>query len=268
MSSPPTTVSINKYINTKEYIMPWHVSAYSANTFGVTSFDSAALTDGIMTISNGHFLPNTPMQLYGGWFGGANLTRVVLQTPKTRQVVPPVLLPIQASLLPPDRPHFFDRRRQPLTLNAVEEVQILMNIGGAANAFNYGILFWGPSMEAAPSGDIYTLHGVSTTPVTANAWSQVQVTWDQNLPAGTYAVVGSQVQSTNAIAHRFTFKDQVWRPGFLSVTSVTNITEGSYYSGGWGLLGKFNTYTMPIIEVLANAADAAHDICLNIVRTA
>lgn len=246
----------------------YHVAAYAANTFGVTDFDAPAITDGILTISNNHILPDRPYQLYGGWFSGANLTRVKIQTPHTRQIVPPVVLPIQASLLPPDRPHFYDRRSNPLMLNQVEEIQVLMSIGGAANAYNWGILFFGTSIDPAPSGEIYTLHGTSTTAAVANAWTQVTVVWDQTLPAGTYVVVGTQVQSANGIAHRLIFRDQVWRPGFISVGAVTNITEPSYYYGGWGTLGKFNTFTLPNIEVLANAADAAHDVALNIVRVA
>lgn len=248
--------------------MPWHLSAYINSNFNVTLSDSVALMDGIMTIQNGHFLPNLQMNLYGGWFGGANLSRAYLYTPRTRQVVPPAMVPIQRSLLPPDRPHILDRRRQPIILNAVEEVQILMNIGGTVAGPNWSILLWGPSMEAAPTGEIYTLHGTSVTPAIPQTWTQIQPVYEQNLPAGTYALVGSQLQSPNQIAHRFTFKDQVQRPGFTSVIDVANISEPSYYNGGWGTLGRFNTYTLPNIEVLCNAADAIHDIYLNIIRVA
>jgi hypothetical protein len=244
------------------------VVGYTASTFGLTGFDSIPLQDPIITITNGHYLPAVQMFFYGGFFGGAALQRVVMDTPRSRQVVPPTLWPINANSLPPDRPHIVDRRQNPFILSAVEEVKILMSVGGTAASPNTAVMIWGTSIDPVPMGDIYSLHGVSTTAAVAGQWAQLSVIWDQNLPAGTYVVVGSQHQSTNAIAHRMIFKDQVWRPGFLSVQTLTQLTEHGYYYGGWGRLGSFNTYTMPQIEVWCQSADVAHDITLNFVRTA
>lgn len=246
--------------------MSYHVVAYQANTFGQTNYDSTPLTDPWITIQNGHYLPSYPLYLYGGWMGGANLTAVTLVTPRSRMVVPPRLYPIQQALLPPDRPHILDRRSNPFLLNAVEEISVQMNIGGAANAYNTAVLFLGQSIDPVPQGDPYTLHGVSTTAAVANAWTQLSVVWDQTIPAGTYAVISTQHQSTNAIAHRLYFKDQQLRPGFLSLTSLGNMTDPSYYIGGWGKLGQFTTTAYPAIEVLANAADASHDLTMTMVR--
>jgi hypothetical protein len=240
---------------------------YTANTFGVTLFDSTPATDVYIGIQNAHYFPHIQLFLYGGWFGGVNLTQVTLVTPRSRTVVPPKLYPIQGALLPPDRPHIFDRRTSPFTINAVEEVSLQMNIGGAANALNYGVMFWGTSLDAPPQGDPYTLHGTATTAAVANTWSLVLPVWDQTIPAGTYAVIASQHQSTNAVAHRLFFKDQLLRPGFLSMTSLTNMTDPSYYYGGWGLLGQFNTTAYPAVEVFCNGADASHDITLTMIRT-
>lgn len=249
--------------------MGYHVLAYQLNSFGVTNAEMTPLQDPVMAISNAHYLPNRPMRLFGGAFLGANLTAVRLVTPKTRSVVPPPLYPINATLLPPDRPHIFDRRNNPFGLNAVEEISIQANIGGAANAYNTVILLAGDSIDPTPAGDIYALHGTATTAATANAWSQINVTWDQTIPAGTYTIIGSQHQSTNALAHRWIFRDQgsIYRPGFLSITGLGNMTEPSLYYGGWGAWGTFNTYTYPNLEVLCNGADASHDVTIFMIKT-
>lgn len=245
----------------------YHVVAYTANTFGVTNFDSTPVSDSWIGIQNGHYFPQESLKLYGGWFGGANLTAVTLVTPRSRMVVPPRLYPIQGSLLPPDRPHMWDRRSNPFTLNAVEEISLQMNLGGAANAITTGILFMGESIDPVPPGDVYSLHGVATTAAVANTWTQVTVTWDQTIPAGTYTVIGTQHQSTNAIAHRLFFRTRPLKPGMLSVTALTNITDPSYYFGGWGALGQFNTTAYPFIEVYCNGTDNAHDIVMNMIKT-
>src|ERR1700677_1257845 len=123
--------------------MPYHVVAYTANTNTQTNFYSTPVPDAIIAIQNGHYLPHIQLFSYGGWFGGVNLTAVRLVTPRSRQVVPPPLYPIQGAVVMPDRPHVFDRRMNPFTLNAVEEVSIQMNIGGTANAQNVAVFFWG-----------------------------------------------------------------------------------------------------------------------------
>lgn len=244
----------------------YHVVAYTANTNTQTNYDSTPVSDAIIAIQNGHYLPHMQLSLYGGWFGGANLTAIRLVTPRSRQVVPPPLYPIGGALLPPDRPHMFDRRMNPFTLNAVEEVSMQMNVGGTANAQNVAVMFWGTSIDAVPAGDIYALHGTSTTAAVSLGWTQLTITWDQTIPAGTYAMIGSVHQSTNAIAHRWIFKNQVLRPGFLSITSLGNISDPTMYYGGWGQWGTFNTYTYPSLEVLVNGTDNSHDVTMNIIK--
>lgn len=246
--------------------MSYHVVAYSANTFGVTNFDATPLPDQWITIQNGHYLPHIPLYFYGGWFGGTNLTAVTLVTPRSRMVVPPRLYPLQGAPIPPDRPHIIDRRKNPFTLNAVEEVSLQINVGGAANALNYLVMFWGNSLDPVPQGDLYTLHGTTTVAAVAGAWTLVSPIWDQTIPAGNYAVVSTQHVSANGVAHRLFFKDQLMRPGFLSMNAATNIGEPSYYFGGWGKLGEFNTTAYPTWEVLCNGADASHDVTMTMVR--
>ena len=246
--------------------MSFHVIAYTANTFGVTNFSAAPVSDNWIGIQNSHFFPQRDLKLFGGWFGNVNLTKVTLVTPQSRRVVPPVLYPIQQAANPPDRPHIWDRRTNPFTLRAIEEIDLQINMGGAANAIFTGILFVGDVLTPVPAGDIFSLHFTSTTAAVANTWTTITMTPDQTIPSGSYAVVGSQHQSATAVAHRINFRDPVMRPGFLSLTSLGNITDPSYYQGGWGTLGTFNTTAYPFMDVYCTAADAAHDIVLNMIK--
>ncbi len=248
--------------------MSYHVVAYTVTSFNASNVDMTPAADAILAISNGHYLPQSDLYLYGGVFTGTLMNAIRLVTPRSRQVVPPPLYPINGATLMNDRPHIFDRRSNPFKLNAVEEVSMQVNVGGTANALATAIMFWGQGITPAPAGDVFALHGTSTTAAVSLSWTQIAVTWDQTIPAGTYAVIGSQHQSTNALAHRFIFRDlqQVLRPGFASINALANISEPSYYFGGWGVLGTFNTYTYPNIEVFVNGTDNSHDVVMNIVR--
>lgn len=245
-----------------------HVLAYTANTFGVSAFDMLPVTDEWIGITNNHFFPQIDLNCYGGWFGGAFLNQVKLFTPQSRAIIPPALFPIQQSILPPDRPHIWDRRVNPVHFKAINEISLIANIAGTVNGINTAILIVGDQLQTIQAGwDIYGIHFTSTTAAVANTWTTVTAVVDQPLPAGVYTVVGSQHVSTNAIAHRFNFRTGPNRPGFLSMTSVGNISEPSYYQGGWGVIGQFNTQAYPFFEVYCNGADASHDFVLFAAKT-
>lgn len=244
----------------------YHVMAHYNSTFGITLSDLSPVSDDIISVQNNHFLPSTDLKLFGGYFSAADLSVIQLATPKTRQVVPPYLIPLQAAALPGDRPNWVDMRDNPFLLRAVEEIQVLATVGGAGAEPIYGLLFAGYSLDPIPAGDLYTLHGTATTAGVVGSWVSLSITWDQTIPAGRYAMVSSQVRSTNAVAHRWIFKDQVLRPGFLSQNAVGDYIDPYWYRGGFGVMGYFTTTTYPTCQVLCNAADASHDIIMTFVR--
>lgn len=246
----------------------YHTLIYQTQQYGANNVDMTPVTDSWVPIQNGHYLPPEMLRLFGGWFSGTLLSAITLVTPKSRAVVPPRLYPINQLALPPDRPHIWDRRTNPFTLNAVEEISMQANLGGVAAAQTTAVMFVGNQLEPVPPGDVYSLHGTATTAAVVGAWTQLTVTWDQTIPSGTYTIVGSQHQSTNAIAHRWFFRTSPMRPGFLSINSLGNMTDPSYYFGGWGSLGSFQTTAYPFIEVFCTAADASHDVVMNMVKVA
>lgn len=248
--------------------MPWHVLIYQGSGVSTATTDMTPVPDPIVAIQNGHYLPHQDLFLYGAWAGGTTLDSATIVTPRSRQVVPPRMYPIDATLEPPDRPHIIDRRMNPFKLNAVEEISIQTTYSSTTSTASYFVMLVGTGQQGVPAGDIYSLHGTATTAAVANAWTQLAITWDQTIPAGTYAVVGSNHVSASAVAHRFIFKDAILRPGFLSLQSIADMTAPDYYTGGWGLLGQFNTYTYPAIEVLCETTDASHDFVMNFIKVA
>jgi hypothetical protein len=247
----------------------YHVLAYQGSSHDVVGLDATPVQDDIFSIQNGHFLPQNDLLLYGLYCGGNLLQYTQLVTPTTRQISIPRMIPISSTILPPTNPNMVDMRGQPFHLRAIEEISMLNTLGtNASNLPFVNLLFVGNSLVPVPQGDIYTLHGTSTTAAVSLAWTSISITYDTTIPAGTYAIIGCQHISTNALAHRFIFKDQIYRPGFVSVTSAGNRPNWEYYRGGMGQLGTFTTVTYPTIQVLCNGTDASHDITLSIVRIA
>lgn len=90
--------------------------------------------------------------------------------------------------------------------------------------------------------------------------------WLDALPKGRYAVVGSECISTTAIAHRWIFDNQSFRPGALSSGAIGERTHRLFYDGSLGTWGTFISQVPPRIEVLCSGADADHTIFLQVVR--
>jgi hypothetical protein len=241
-----------------------HTLAYTSEDLSAGSVDMTAVPDNWVPIQNGHYLPPQDLFLFGAFSFGDTLTAVQLVTPKSRMIVPPFMYPLVGALAPPDRLHVYDRRSNPFRLSSVEEIQLLGTAGSAED--DIIVLLVGDRIDPIPAGDIYALHGTSSDSAVDGVWTQVAVTWDQNLPAGTYAVVGSQHVATNCVAHRFNFPGQIMRPGFSSLVSLADISEPSYYYGGWGVLGKFVTYAFPLLEVLCAGTDGSHDFVMNLIK--
>jgi hypothetical protein len=159
-----------------------------------------------------------------------------------------------------------DYTEENLVARRLEELQVNVlqtAVGAETVTVVVGLL---TQREAAPMGSCYTLRGTSTTAATSGAWSDIVVTWQDVLPQGTYAVIGGEVQSANGLAHRIIFENQYFRPGGLSVTSLGNGADKLFRMGGLGTWGRFSSNAFPNIQVLAGAADAAHEVFLDVVK--
>lgn len=232
----------------------------------VADTDVPAVNDGIILVQNGHHVPPVDMSLIAIWSSAVTLLRTKLVSPKIRQIAPSSICPIDVSLLPPNDPNFVDYRPSPLVLRRQEEIAYQSTDSAAGPNNHYIVSALQVSYEPAPIGDIITIRGTGTTTLVASTWTNVPITWDTLLPQGTYAVIGCRVLSATGIAFQITFDNQFYRPGFLCGASAGIRPPWPQLKGGFGLWGRFNTVTLPRFAVLANAADTAQIVEMDIVR--
>ncbi len=82
-------------------------------------------------------------------------------------------------------------------------------------------------------------------------WKSATYTFEDTLAAGCYAVVGMELQSTNTLAARLTFDNQVVRPGAVGTEKAGQRTANIFYDGSLGEWGRFESYSPPRLEVFA-----------------
>lgn len=245
-----------------QHLLAWFISiGQTADT------DVTPVPDPVMTVQNSHFLPQQDVRLLWAAAMSATLNRARFASPKTRQVTNPWIRPTIAAAVPPSNPAVQFRVDDPFVFRALEEIQLLATSGLAMGNENFtGLAAISTGIQPIPQGDIYPLRFTSATAATANKWSQLTVTFQDTLPAGTYAIVGLEVESANAIAARLILQNQIFRPGTMSVTALANRQNAMFYERKLGVLGQFQQTAMPIVEVLCNGADAVHEGYIDIIR--
>jgi hypothetical protein len=246
--------------------MPHHTCVFSASVTNGTEGDVTAVTDQILPVQNNHFLPQQDFPILYAAACGLNLSRARLVTPTFRAMTTPFIRPISntAALQYPQR--FVNLSQESLIARRLEELQVNAVHSDAAPQRVTAVLGLQTGIQAAPLGPNYTLRGTSSTAATANAWSDVSVTWQDTLPQGVYAVVGGEVFSATGICWRLILENQYFRPGGLSVNALTNGADPLFRTGGLGEWGRFNNNAYPNVQVFASAADATHEFYIDLVK--
>lgn len=244
----------------------FHLAAFFQSNTAAVLASQTPVTDGIIPIANGHFLPYMDYDLISAYVSSATLTRARLNSGTIRQINPVYIRPINIGLLPANNTNMMMIKDEPFRVHGQEELALeLSATGGPENS--YGLIWLQRQYESPPAGPIYNIRFTGTTAAAANVWSPEPYTLETALPAGVYTVVGGECQSTTGIAFRLTFDNQVERPGTLMAASLGSRQLYDTYYGGLGKWGSFKSYSNPRLEVLCNAADAAFEGYLQVLRT-
>lgn len=245
--------------------MPIHLAAYSGATVANAMTNLPGLVDQVLTRSqsSGVYILQNPMRLLAALGLGATIERAQVVSPTLRQVNTMNFMPLNAGVSPLDQVELSWWGDQPPMLPALEEIQPAVLDSAVENAT---FLAWLADMVLPiPAGPILEIHATSTTAAAAGAWTILTYLLDQALPAGMYALVGSKHISATAIAHRWQIPGQVYRPGALSQTAVTDRTDWRLATRRLGAFGQFVQTALPQPEVLCVAADAVHELFMQIV---
>jgi hypothetical protein len=244
----------------------WHLSAYSGTPAGTTSTQVNGLADGILRVgqTNGFTIPSDMLLLFGMALC-STMQRAFFSSPRILQTNPQFIRPTNLGLQPLLNPNVAWWGPGFVTLRGLEDVLFFGTEATGGNPM-IGLIAVSPMLEAIPAGEIYTINATSTTTAGATAWTQAAYTLTQALPFGTYAMVGSQVSSATAVAHRWTFPGQYWRSGFPSNLLETSQPWEGVLDRRCGKMGQFPQSNLPLLEVLCTAGDTSHQIYMDLVK--
>lgn len=248
--------------------MPVHAAAYLATVNAASYTQLTALSDPFFQVSGTAMRPPRDVRVLGAGAGGSGLTHGRLEAAGLLRVAYPGVVPLNGAVtVAAGLPRVMDNTDRPLMLTGGEDVYFAVKNGGAAATF--GLLLVGFDVPAVPSGESFWLrYSKSGITATANAWTPyTDVTWEQTLPSGTYAIIGMDHWGATAAAARLILAGSRYRPGvYAHVNAAASEGNGLFLQGRLGVLGYFTNQQLPGVEVLCTGADTSFDGVIRVVR--
>lgn len=251
--------------------MSYHTVVYNAPAAGINAanLDMTAATDTELSQRNGHYVLTERYRLLAAALIGASVTRGRYQVPRWSAIGEPVIFNANRSLQPPSNPQWDSYVGYPPEIPQNEELQVQVsnNLGAATEQENCVLQLapddWSQNLER---GDYaFPVRATATITPVLNAWSGGQaLAFTQSLRGGTYAILGTVVQGTNAVAWRWIFpRNRLYhgrrmRPGGLIQTAIGDVVSNVFqpWVMGWGTMGYFASNELPSIELFGTTAAA------------
>lgn len=251
----------------------FHLSAYSASIAnGSVLVQVAAVSDFIIApAGNGFLVPTTVNRLMRVAAFGTNLTRVQLTSASLRDYAPFDVAPVNVGTLIASPANYADFSDSPIPLAVNEELDAFgVQSNAGAQRITVGV-WWCDGPVRPVQQRAFTVHWTATATLTANAWSATPITFDNGIPSGTFAIVGSRVISAGACFHRWVPRGgPAFRPGgFAGQAQSFNPVDGSRWSDyvqNWGEWLRFTNTTPPQVEIFSISADTTEEGYLDLVQ--
>ena len=235
------------------------VVAYSMQRVGVT----AALTvvtpvaDPHVTIDgNNVVIPKELNKLagayasYGTGLAAGAPTFSQLQSPGLRRVFNQDISRTSDTVAEVDETNIHMFPESPIPLDADEGLQAWTAHAALALGETTVGVFLCDGPLAKVDGEIRTIRFTSVCAPVTRVWTLGVLGVVQQLPMGTYAVVGMRaVLGTESGLVRLIFTGYDWRPGCVYSKAVTGISPSIFRSGRMGVWGTFDWMHLPRIEV-------------------
>ena len=251
----------------------FHLSLYSASIAnGSVLVQVAQVADPVIAPSgNGFLVPGVINKLLRVAAVGTNLTRVQLTSASLRDYAPFDVGPVNVGTLIATPANFADFTDAPIPLAVNEELDAF---GVQSNAGAQRItvaVWWGDGAFRNNTQRPFTVHWTATATLSANAWSSTAITFDNGIPSGTFAIVGSRVITAGALFHRWIPRGgPAYRPGaFAGQAQSFNAVDGSRWSdyvANWGEWMRFTNTTPPQVEIFSISADTTEEGYLDLVQ--
>lgn len=246
--------------------MAFHILAYNVTTgAAAVDTDATAATDAEFSGRSGHYVFSERYKLLAAAAFGATLTRANIQASTWNAFGRMNIYPPNTTLLPPSNAQYDVLLDLQPELPMNEEISVKVSNTGAGEQNTVFLIIGSTDWNAnLPRGQVMMEARCTAAVTTVLAtWSGLaQLTFEQGLKTGVYAIVGAQCVGANLQAFRLVFdrikrgQSRKMRPGCLATASLGQVPAFFNEMGPrvWGEWGRFHTFIPPQIEVFATTS--------------
>ena len=250
-----------------------HMALFSSSIAnGAIMLQVTAVPDPIVASSgNGLLAPATLPFLWRAAGVGTNLTRFQIQSATMRDYAPFDCAPVNVGTLLESPFRYLDFSDNPIRFQGVEEIDVFA-VQSNAGAQRETVALWFADGAPRPvGGRVFTMHWTAATTLTANAFTAVTPIFDNGIPSGLFAIVGSRQLSAGALFHRYIPRGGVpFRPGFPSAQAQDGYAfDGSRFTDylpNFGEALRFNNVTIPQVEIFSVSADTTEEGYIDMIQ--
>jgi len=250
-----------------------HMALYSSSIAnGAILLQVTAVPDPIIASSGNGLLINAQLPYLWRAAGvGTNLTRFQLTSATLRDYAPFDCAPVNVGTVLESPLRYLDFSDAPIKFNGVEELDVFA-VQSNAGAQRETVAVWFTDRPPTQlQGRVFTMHWTASTTLTAAGLTAITPIFDNGIPSGLFAIVGSRQISASALFHRFIPRGgNPFRPGFPSAQAQDGYAfDGSRYTDyvpNWGEAMRFNNVTIPQIEIFALAADTTEEGYIDMIQ--
>ena len=177
-----------------------------------------------------------------------------LVSPSLRRVNPYYIVPLELALYPDGNPHHTVNIRNAIPLDTDEALESWINSAPVGAEQASTVVWLAPGALTPITGRMYTVNFEITLALVAGAWAFSELDFVDELPVGTYDLVGARVEVDTAVAFRFVPVGAAHRPGAPCLCNCEYDNDPTFRYGGMGSWFVFSTVQPPGVEVLSSAA--------------
>jgi hypothetical protein len=192
-----------------------------------------------------------------------------LVSPSIRRFAPSEISPISIVLITTDPVEMDINLNRMITLDIDEQLELEF-YGTAVAAQQLGAAVWLADAEITPvKGQIFTVRGSIVLAGAAGAWEYSALSLAEDLPVGSYDIVGFDVVAANGVAARLVPVGANHRPGVpVRQTIDAVIPNNIFRHGKMGVFASFPHNNIPGVEVFSNTAiaGATYQVLLDLIK--
>lgn len=234
-------------------------SFYSSLALNSVYAQVNAVADGSLPRNgaNQYILPAN-MRVLAAHGQGVSTSRLQIQAPSLRNTAYPEIYPInvaaRTAIADQQKVQTYGDQGPRLLMN--ETVGLYGSEGAVGASPTNAALWLGERFEPIPPGPIITLVATATITLVDTAWTLGTLSFETQLAAAEYTIVGMECVSDNANYARLVFPGQVnYRPGVPVQDTYGKMTSRDpFRMGRAGIFGRFQFNAPPQVEVFGAAA--------------